>query len=103
MQGTSDITIEPEDGSIIYRLTLILGIYALEVGIEGNFGNECIFNFAGVRVHMGTEVRNAAVCIEWIMNAISRRCSLMSQMRDLPLFFKDNIPNNIRPTALVCS
>lgn len=41
-ENPSDITIKPENESNVYRLTLRLGIAALEVGAKGNFENEYI-------------------------------------------------------------
>lgn len=38
----SDITAKPENESNIYRLTVILGIYTLEMGAKGNFENEYV-------------------------------------------------------------
>lgn len=36
----SDLTRKPENESNIYRLTLIFGIYTLEVEVKGNFEKE---------------------------------------------------------------
>jgi len=38
----SDITVKPQNESYIYRLTLILGIYTLEVGAKGHFEIEYV-------------------------------------------------------------